>query len=169
MCTTVYLVSSDLALGDRSRLSRLSGALGLFLSCSITTVMTQVIKVCVGRPRPDMLSRCMPMEGAANRPFYGLATIAVCQVQTGHIIDDGFKSFPSGHTSLAFAGLGFLSLYVAGKMHLLDRRGYALKAWIAFAPWCGAALIGVSRTMDYRHHATDVIAGAVSPVCSFGY
>lgn len=123
--------------------------------------MTQVIKVCVGRPRPDMISRCNPVEGAANRAVWGLATIAVCQNQTGSRIDDGFKSFPSGHTSLAFAGLGFLALYLAGKMHLLDRRGYAIKAWLTFAPLCGAALIGVSRTMDYRHHATDVIAGGL--------
>ncbi|KAK4051443.1 hypothetical protein OIV83_002927 [Microbotryomycetes sp. JL201] len=138
-----------------------NGWLGLFLSCSITTVVTQVIKVTVGRPRPDLIDRCQPVDGAANAPVYGLATVALCSVQSGHIIDDGFKSFPSGHSSFAFAGLGFLSLYLAGKMHLFDRRGFALKPWIAVAPVTGAALIAVSRTMDYRHHATDVIAGSL--------
>ncbi|GAA6006023.1 hypothetical protein JCM11491_004093 [Sporobolomyces phaffii] len=139
-----------------------NGILGLLLSVSITTVATQVIKVCVGRPRPDMLDRCQPIEGAANLPVYGLATVArVCTVQTGNIIDDGFKSFPSGHSSFAFAGLLYLSLYAAGKMHLFDRRGHAIKAWIAVTPCIGATLIAVSRTMDYRHHATDVIAGAI--------
>ncbi|KDE06739.1 hypothetical protein MVLG_02935 [Microbotryum lychnidis-dioicae p1A1 Lamole] len=138
-----------------------AGLLGLFLSCSITTVITQVIKICVGRPRPDMLSRCLPIAGAANAEPFGLATIAVCTVQTGHIINDGFKSFPSGHSSFAFAGLGFLSFYMAGKMHLYDMRGHAIKAWICIAPWTGACLIAISRTMDYRHHATDVIAGSL--------
>ncbi|ORY60376.1 phosphatidic acid phosphatase type 2/haloperoxidase [Leucosporidium creatinivorum] len=138
-----------------------NGWLGLFLSCSVTTVITQVIKCTVGRPRPDMIDRCQPIEGAANRAVYGLATIAVCQNQTGHTIDDGFKSFPSGHSSLAFAGLGFLSLYLAGKLHLFDRRGVALKAWIFIAPYTGAALIAISRTMDYRHHATDVLIGSL--------
>ncbi|GAA5929139.1 uncharacterized protein JCM15063_004063 [Sporobolomyces koalae] len=139
-----------------------NGVLGLLLSVSITTVATQVIKVCVGRPRPDMISRCQPIEGAANLPVYGLATAArVCTVQTGHIIDDGFKSFPSGHSSFAFAGLLYLSLYAAGKMHLFDRRGHAIKAWISVTPLIGASLIAVSRTMDYRHHATDVIAGSI--------
>lgn len=76
-------------------------------------------------------------------------------------IDDGFKSFPSGHSSLAFAGLGFLSLYLAAKMHLFDRRGVALKAWIAVAPLTGATLIAISRTMDNRHHATDVLIGSL--------
>ncbi|GAA5841685.1 hypothetical protein JCM3766R1_005151 [Sporobolomyces carnicolor] len=139
-----------------------NGILGLLLSVSITTVATQVIKVCVGRPRPDLIDRCQPIEGAANLPVYGLATMSrVCTVTTGHIIDDGFKSFPSGHSSFAFAGLLYLSLYAAGKMHLFDRRGHAIKAWIAVTPCIGATLIAVSRTMDYRHHATDVIAGAI--------
>lgn len=138
-----------------------NAVLGLLLSCSITVVATEVIKVCVGRPRPDLIDRCQPVAGASNGAVYGLATVAICTVQSGHIIDDGFKSFPSGHSSFAWAGLGYLSLYLAGKMHLFDRRGHAIKAWIAFAPLIGATLIAVSRTMDYRHHATDVIAGSL--------
>ncbi|POY71007.1 hypothetical protein BMF94_5932 [Rhodotorula taiwanensis] len=138
-----------------------SAILGLLLSVSLTTVFTQVVKVCVGRPRPDLIDRCQPVQGAANAAVYGLATVAVCTVQTGHIIDDGFKSFPSGHSSFAWAGLGYFSLYLAGKMRLFDRRGHAIKAWIAIAPLIGATLIAVSRTMDYRHHATDVIAGSI--------
>ncbi|GAA5883830.1 hypothetical protein JCM3774_002885 [Rhodotorula dairenensis] len=135
--------------------------LGLLLSVSLTTVFTQVVKVCVGRPRPDLIDRCQPVQGATNAAVYGLATVALCTVQTGHIIDDGFKSFPSGHSSFAWAGLGYFSLYLAGKMHLFDHRGYTIKAWVAIAPLIGATLIAVSRTMDYRHHATDVIAGSI--------
>lgn len=68
---------------------------------------------------------------------------------------------PSPTRAVAFAGLTFLSLYMSGKMHLLDRRGFAIKSWLVAAPLLGAALIAVSRTMDYRHHATDVIAGGL--------
>lgn len=57
---------------------------GLFLSCSITTVATQVIKVTVGRPRPDMLARCQPIAGAVNAAVYGLSTWDICTVRTGH-------------------------------------------------------------------------------------
>ncbi|TKA58554.1 hypothetical protein B0A53_00295 [Rhodotorula sp. CCFEE 5036] len=135
--------------------------LGLLLSVSLTTVFTQVVKVCVGRPRPDLIDRCQPVEGATNAAVYGLATVAICTVQSGHIIDDGFKSFPSGHSSFAWAGLGYFALYLSGKMHLFDHRGYTVKAWVAIAPLIGATLIAVSRTMDYRHHATDVIAGSI--------
>ncbi|KAK4704474.1 diacylglycerol diphosphate phosphatase / phosphatidate phosphatase, partial [Phenoliferia sp. Uapishka_3] len=127
-----------------------NGLLGLFLAVTLTTAVTEVIKVTVGRPRPDL-------------------------------IDSGFKSFPSGHSSFAFSGLGYLSLYLAGKMHLFDRKGHALKAWVCVIPLLGAALIAISRTMgmlyalshrkmwkltrititDYRHHATDVLIGSL--------
>uniref|UniRef100_A0A0K3CBR4 Phosphatidic acid phosphatase type 2/haloperoxidase domain-containing protein n=1 Tax=Rhodotorula toruloides TaxID=5286 RepID=A0A0K3CBR4_RHOTO len=154
-----------------------NGLLGLLLSVSLTTVFTQVVKVTVGRPRPDLIDRCQPVSGASNHAVYGLATVALCTVQTGHIIDDGFKSFPSGHSSFAWAGLGYFALYLAGKMHLFDQRGSSasalgrtagadltfasIKSWIAITPPIGATLIAVSRTMDYRHHATDVIAGGI--------
>ncbi|TNY18182.1 phosphatidic acid phosphatase type 2/haloperoxidase [Rhodotorula diobovata] len=138
-----------------------NGWLGLLLSVSLTTVFTQVIKITVGRPRPDLIDRCQPVEGAANRAVYGLATEAICTVRSGHVFEDGFRSFPSGHASFAWAGLLYLSMYLCGKMHIMDRRGHAFKAWIAITPPIGATLIAVSRTMDYRHHATDVIAGSI--------
>lgn len=71
------------------------------------------------------------------------------------------RTVPSGHSSFAFAGLGFLALYLAGKTHLFGHRGRAIHAWVSLAPLLAALLVAVSRTMDYRHHATDVIAGAV--------
>ncbi|GAA6019800.1 hypothetical protein JCM10207_003700 [Rhodosporidiobolus poonsookiae] len=140
-----------------------NGLLGLLLSVSLTTVFTQVVKICVGRPRPDVIDRCQPIEGAANKAVYGLAVAAeICTTPIDdHKMLDGFRSFPSGHSSFAWAGLGFFTLYLAGKLHLFDRRSYALKAWIAITPPIGATLIAVSRTMDYRHHATDVIAGSI--------
>lgn len=46
-------------------------------------------------------------------------------------------------------------------MRISNRRGYTIKAWILLAPLMCAILVCVSRTMDYRHHATDVIAGSI--------
>jgi len=136
-----------------------NSALGLVLSLSLAGAFTQAIKVTVGRPRPDLLSRCNPDQGVVD-PTYGLSTVAICHQSDRHIINDGFRSFPSGHSSLSFAGLTFLSLYIAGKLHLFDTRGHAPKAWISILPLFGAALVAVSRTMDYRHHWQDVLAGS---------
>ena len=61
----------------------------------------------------------------------------------------------------AFAGLGFFGFYIAGKMHLFDQKGHTIKAWITIIPFTGAALIALTRVTDYRHHATDIIAGSL--------
>ncbi|KAH7889465.1 PAP2-domain-containing protein [Phlebopus sp. FC_14] len=137
-----------------------NSALGLILGLAITGAVTQFSKITVGRPRPDLLSRCMPNPGSQD-PTYGLSTDAICTQTNSAIMIDGWRSFPSGHSSLSFAGLGFLSFYLAGKMHLFDTRGHAHKAWISVTPLFGATLVAISRTMDYRHHWQDVVAGAI--------
>jgi diacylglycerol diphosphate phosphatase/phosphatidate phosphatase len=77
------------------------------------------------------------------------------------LLKDGFKSFPSGHSSFSFGGLGFLSLYLAGKLHLFDERGHIYKSIIVLAPLILAALIAISRVDNYRHHWHDVTVGAI--------
>lgn len=61
----------------------------------------------------------------------------------------------------SFAGLGFLSLYLSGKIRVFDRRGHVAKLCIVFLPFLLAALIGVSRVDDYWHHWQDVFGGAI--------
>ena len=63
--------------------------------------------------------------------------------------------------AVSFAGLTFLTLFIAGKVHLWDQVGSGIKAWFTVVPMTGAALVAISRTMDYRHHATDVLAGSL--------
>ncbi|KAK0544171.1 hypothetical protein OC846_003381 [Tilletia horrida] len=139
-----------------------SGFLGLVLTNALTLTITTLVKVSVGRPRPDLIDRCQPMAGAHDATPYGLSTQAICTIDlSSHVLRDGFRSFPSGHASTSFAGLTFLSLYLAGKIHLFDSRGHALGAWVVILPLVGATLIAVSRSMDYRHHASDLIAGAL--------
>lgn len=60
------------------------------------------------------------------------------------------QSFPSGHSSLSFAGLGFLSFYLAGKMHIWHPHGHRNRAWVALLPLLGAAMVAISRTQDNR-------------------
>ncbi|KDR81777.1 hypothetical protein GALMADRAFT_239969 [Galerina marginata CBS 339.88] len=134
--------------------------LGLILSLSMTGAMTQVVKITVGRPRPDLLDRCQPPPGLSDPP-YSLTSWTVCTQTDEGILRDGFRSFFSGHSSLSFAGLGFLSFYLAGKMHLFDHRGHATKSWLALSPFMAASLVAISRTMDYRHHWQDVLVGTL--------
>ncbi|KAF8127586.1 PAP2-domain-containing protein [Boletus edulis] len=133
--------------------------LGLWLSITITGSVTQLIKVTVGRPRPDLIERCQPLPGSED-PLLGLSTIDVCTQTSTRVLENGWRSFPSGHSSLAFAGLGFLTFYLAGKLRLFDTRGHASKVWLSLAPLGLACYIALSRTMDYRHHWEDVLAGS---------
>ena len=94
-------------------------------------------------------------------PVFGLSNSTICTQKDHAILKDGFRSFPSGHSSGSFAGLFYLSLYLAGKLHLLDNRGEVWKTFIVLLPMLGAALIAISRIMDARHHPFDVISGSL--------
>ncbi|WWD08361.1 hypothetical protein V865_006473 [Kwoniella europaea PYCC6329] len=138
-----------------------NGVLGLVMSYTMTGVVTQVIKMSVGRPRPDLIARCQPVPGSVDHPVYGLSTVDICTNTDLIVLNDGFKSFPSGHSSLSFAGLGFLTLYLAGKMHLGDVRGHRTRAWFALSPLLGGTMVAISRTEDNRHHWQDVLVGSL--------
>jgi diacylglycerol diphosphate phosphatase/phosphatidate phosphatase len=141
--------------------------LGLLFSVLITAVLTDAIKDGVGRPRPDFFWRCFP-DG--REVYDNVTTDVICHGQKS-VIKEGHKSFPSGHTSWSFAGLGFLAWYLAGKINLFDHKGHVAKLCLVVAPLLSAALIAVSRVDDYWHHWQDVFAGGLigSVIASFCY
>lgn len=61
----------------------------------------------------------------------------------------------------SFAGLGFLSLYLSGKIKAFDRKGHVAKLCIVFLPLLVACLVAISRVDDYWHHWQDVFAGGI--------
>ncbi|KAK6931549.1 Phosphatidic acid phosphatase type 2/haloperoxidase, partial [Dillenia turbinata] len=131
--------------------------LGLLFSALITGVITDAIKDAVGRPRPDFFWRCFP----DGKGVYDHITKNVMCTGDKAVIKEGHKSFPSGHTSWSFAGLGYLALYLSGKIRAFDRRGHVAKLCIVFLPLLVAALVGISRVDDYWHHWQDVFAGGL--------
>ncbi|ORY29111.1 phosphatidic acid phosphatase type 2/haloperoxidase [Naematelia encephala] len=136
-----------------------SGILGLILSLGLSETFTDIIKITVGRPRPDLFDRCQLPSDLTSDPTHGLTSWTACT--RTDLLNDGFRSFPSGHSSFSWCGMWFLILYMAAKMRVYNRLGYTYKSWLLLAPLSCASLVAVSRTMDYRHHATDVIAGAI--------
>jgi diacylglycerol diphosphate phosphatase/phosphatidate phosphatase len=131
----------------------------------LTSVITDTIKDAVGRPRPDLLARCKP---AAGTPANTLVTVKVCTETAHHTLHDGWRSFPSGHSSFAFAGLGQWSLWLCGQFRVFRREhhrgrlgGDVGRAILCLLPLLGAALIAISRCEDYRHDVYDVCAGSV--------
>jgi diacylglycerol diphosphate phosphatase/phosphatidate phosphatase len=136
------------------------------------------MKNAIGKPRPDLIDRCQPAPGSVDPLPFGLSNSTICTQKDAAILKDGFRSFPSGHSSsefpvsravnalktntvlASFGGLFYLSLYLAGKLHVLDSRGEVWKMFVVLIPSLGAALVAGSRIMDARHHPFDVLSGS---------
>lgn len=74
------------------------GFLGLLLSQALAFVTTQILKNACGKPRPDLIDRCQPAPGSQDLPVYGLSNSTICEGDP-KLIKDGFRSWPSGHSS----------------------------------------------------------------------
>jgi diacylglycerol diphosphate phosphatase/phosphatidate phosphatase len=132
------------------------------------------MKNLVGKPRPDLIDRCQPRSGSVDPPVFGLSSIEICTQTSQAILKDGMlydqigrqsadpcrvPSFPSGHSSSSFAGLFYHSLYLAGKLHVVDQCGEVWRTLIVLIPTLAASCIAISRVMDARHHPFDVLFG----------
>lgn len=68
-------------------------------------------QITAGRPRPDLYARCQLPADLTENPVHGLVSWTVCT--RTDLLQDGFRSFPSGHSSFAWAGMWYLILYAA--------------------------------------------------------
>lgn len=145
------------------------GWLGLLLAQGSAFVITGSLKNLIGKPRPDIIARCKPDQALVEAlAQFTLATKALCTETDSHIMQDGFRSFPSGHSSSSFAGLFYLSLYLAAKLHVLDQKGEVWRTFIVLVPTLAAACVAGSRIMDARHHPFDVLFGsALGILCAW--
>jgi membrane-associated phospholipid phosphatase len=108
-----------------------------------------VFKHYVGRLRPD---------------FYAIA--GGDETNKQHRLADAHWSYPSGHASLSFASLTTTFFYVLGKTQpFADGPGSFWKLAAAFVLPCFAGFVATSRIVDYRHHPSDVNAGAIIGTC----
>jgi len=134
--------------GGRRELNR--AVLGLCSSLSLALTLICLIKNNVGRLRPDFLARCVPVNGLCSH--------------SGPEVMEGRKSFPSGHSGLSFAGLGYLALYMFVGIGQLQAGRWQYSLWrviLAGCPWCIALWVAFSRLQDYWHHWEDILVGGL--------
>ena len=157
---------------------------GFAISLLLTEVSTTIIKHQVGRLRPDFLDRCQPKFNSNTNQ--SIATIINADFQitpivttifynqsicTGDasLIAEGRLSFPSGHSSVAFSGLGFfgLSLFTIIKPTSITYKkltfltGNAVRLFCLFGCLMSAGYIAMTRVDQNVHNPTDVIAGGL--------
>ncbi|KAK7752145.1 hypothetical protein SLS62_005889 [Diatrype stigma] len=151
-----------------------NGILGLLYSLITAAVFQVFLKCLIGGLRPHFLDVCKPdISRASNGPTdvgapYNAAgfkqlyyTSEICTGDQNEI-NDSLESFPSGHSTAAFAGFVYLYLYLNAKLKVFSNYHPAMwKLVLIYAPILGATLIAGALTIDEYHHWWDVLAGAV--------
>lgn len=108
----------------------------------LSGLTTSILKGVVGRARPYVESTDPGEPGPDPDQF-----------RLGRGFGQDYSSFPSGHTTVAFAAASALT------RELFESKSHA--AWVAGPLLYGAATaVGASRMYKNKHWASDVIAGA---------
>jgi membrane-associated phospholipid phosphatase len=134
---------------------------------SAVILTTNALKSLVGRLRPDFISRCDPdfanpdLVYDADAPWIDAKYAFICRGDD-HLVGEGRKSFPSGHSSSALYGALFAVIYLGRRAAARSRRafGYFALPFVQVVLLCGGLLIAASRSWDNRHHALDILVGA---------
>ncbi|KIV99863.1 uncharacterized protein PV09_08531 [Verruconis gallopava] len=179
-----------------------AGWLGLALATTLSLLLTQTMKNMFGKHRPDFLARCNPdvanmgnftVGGFTSELLEGTSVLVdwqICISKNGSGVGykefiDGFRSFPSGHSTIAFAGLAYLSLYLAtklsttipgtasafaGRSNARERAAapplYLLV--IVLIPIAAAIYIVSTRYTDNKHAGFDILFGSAEGlVCAW--
>lgn len=158
----VFLTSHCHAIDSLTLLTFEAFMLGLVEANGLTVTVTNVLKLFVGRPRPHFAAVCVSYVVGSDSQCSG-NSLAVREAR---------KSFPSGHSSLAFASAVYTSAYISSRVslgkctqqHRRIGRSQPPSAWkmlLVLFPLLLASLVAASRTKDFHHNYDDIVAGSV--------
>ncbi|KAL4859794.1 Lipid phosphate phosphatase 1 [Chlorella vulgaris] len=153
--TPVLCILGFAAVGRVGRVEVHHACLLLVACVASCGLVTNWIKINVGRPRPHFVHRCWPDGLPPAFTAEGLPDCAASAINPG----EGLKSFPSGHTSWSTSGLGYTTFWLLGKLRCFDGQAQPTRFIVAVIPLLGALWIGMSRLQDHWHHVEDVACG----------
>lgn len=148
---------------------------------AVTAGITEFFKPLVGRLRPDFGDRArryhcstQPQQFGAICDGYRDRPLADDPEEAAELLEDGRRSFISGHSSHSFNLFGYTALLVGGRYvwgaEATDRS--QATGLLGLSAMMGAAsYISATRIADGRHHVTDVVAGSIIGlgVANFSY
>ena len=134
----------------------------------LNSATTNSLKILYGAPRPsffaicnyhgyrDALSSNNFTEYFELTHFGRFGSISNCRDTTD--INDAFMSFPSGHSSLMFAGATYMSsiMFMFRRCHKLM---YILAVVVSGGVMVLSTWVTYTRVADYKHNTQDVLAG----------
>ena len=141
-----------------------NAVIGLLYSLISAAVFQVFLKWLIGGLRPHFLSVCDP-DPALLTGGKGFQNIMyqrnICRGDIDQI-DDSLESFPSGHSTAAWAGFLYLYFYLNAKLKVFSNYHPAMwKIIVLYAPLLGATLITGALTIDEFHNWYDCLAGAI--------
>ncbi|KAK1753787.1 phosphatidic acid phosphatase type 2/haloperoxidase [Echria macrotheca] len=146
--------------------------LGLLYALILGTLFQVIIKQLIGGLRPYFLDVCQPdisRVAAHNTTHLNgvgfhqvMYSTDVCTNPDAGAIKNAMTSFPSGHSTAAFAGFGFLFLWMNAKLKVWGPHQTSFY-WLAllFAPLLGATLMACALTIDAAHNWYDILVGSI--------
>ncbi|KAJ3062624.1 hypothetical protein HK102_008710, partial [Quaeritorhiza haematococci] len=143
-----------------------AATMGLIMSLVTAAVIQVFLKWLIGGLRPHFYAVCNPKidpsMANAGKGFSGLMVDRSVCTGPDKEINDSLESFPSGHSTAAWAGFLYLSYYLNAKLKIFaNYRPQFWKLVLFYAPLLGATLIAASLTIDHYHNSYDVIAGSI--------
>ena len=159
----VVIVLYNLIYGYRSRKWFIANQVIFFLLCAfLNDIVTNALKLMVGRLRPDFLDRCKPnYTDYPPDPETGyVGNPAVCTGSAAEI-EEGRKSFPSGHSSIIMCGMIFLALYFHRAVPQGHEVSHAFRPMLQVLCITTGLVVGASRVYDHMHNPSDVIIGGI--------
>lgn len=164
------LEGADLVRGDGSLHRVHETAVGYAETVALTAATTALTKPAVGRLRPDFGDRARRYHCHGDPEAFGdacgpgVTALSDDPDEADDLLDDGRRSFFSGHAAHAFNLFGYAGLVVGGRYVWGDdasvrsrRVGLAGQAAMMGA----ASWIAGTRISDRRHHMSDVAVGTL--------
>jgi len=135
----IFLLAAQLII--RSKHDFHHAVLTLGVTITLGLIVTVPLKYLAGRYRPDYDAR----------------------IALNPNDEDARLSFPSGHSSMSFSSLVYISLYIAGKLKVFSNHSGSVfgRSVLSMLPLIICIFISVSRTMDYHHNFSDILGGAL--------
>ncbi|XP_017269577.1 2-lysophosphatidate phosphatase PLPPR4 [Kryptolebias marmoratus] len=123
-----------------------------------TALITDILQLMTGYPTPYFLTVCKPNYTTLNvsceqNPY---VVEEICSGADLTAINQGRKSFPSQHATLASFAAVYVSMYFNST---LTDSSKLLKPLLVFSFMMSAIICGLTRIIQYKNHAIDVYLG----------
>lgn len=173
----LYFFSPAKVLDGKIKYTILWISMGIFINVLLTSAITNSLKVLFGEPRPSFFAICNYQHYndailSNNFTTYNNITTAgafgnISNCYADHSdIRDAFASFPSGHSSLIFSSMTYLSSILMFFSKIYKKYYvFIVNVIVVFGSYIIACWVAITRVQDYKHRTYDIFAGAFLGIC----